>query len=773
MQRYFERRAFMFHFNARQRHVASSLFFLITLFGNLALFSSNSAHAQDGQLTVGDNPEASAAAVLLLQTDEKIAAAREKSANVDRASDPQEWAKIQYALAMVLVDRALMSEKTSTRLEFFSEAMAKLKAAQEEYSVESDPQNWAQCQYDQAVVHSYIIPLLDSEQANNRFKESIAAYQDLLEQVSPEDAREVYDRALYNLAATLWNGRRRVPQEEVPSLLEKALQFAERSLEKRRREEVPMLWARSQTLIAFIHRDRADLAGKEEQPVSLKESIAASQSALEILTDDVHRQEWINVQSNLAQCLTTLASISVNDQAGPIIDQAIAETRQLLKVVNPASQLELWSNMQYNLSTNLYLQASRYGGVERLRLLNQSIAAMQIMYQVNPGARKGTLIGLMRRDLGDTLLNLAASTNSRDESRSLLLEAVDAYRDAANLYRLTQDRAELVSIYQRLGTSLSELAAVTEDAAKIERLRSASADAWRESIAIAELIPLPEQVALSQVSLGRIQFFQGLSGPFAVNAHLLDQAMANLRAGIDALPIQTYALQRAMGQEFLGHASMAKAERVTDASEIELLQASLEAFNRVLEAQPERTQVVTTVVDLLVRLGDRYLNAAQGQDASDSLSGRVEIEKAINAYREALSQTDRETAPALWGRIQAKLLTLELKVAEADEDQKDVESFRRKVAEFQEVIQLLSAQDSPQLWMQTQLNLGLLLHQQARLASGSERTNLLEQAIQHNQLGIERLRELDPQEAESHSRWLDQIKAELADEKEPQPSGER
>jgi len=281
-------------------------------------------------------------------------------------------------------------------------------------------------------------------QGNQRLNQqhAIECYKSAQEVYTREQAPDDWAMTQNNLAAALGTQATLFEGEEQKHLLEEALEAYRQVLQVRTREQAPNQWAMTQNNLAVALYDQATLFDGEQQVRLLEEAIQVYRQALQVWTREYTPGDWAMTQCNLASALHNQASLLEGKEQKGLLEEVIQIYRLVLQVYTREYTPTDWARTQKNLAIALSEQARLLEGEDQKRLLEEAIQAYQNAAQVYtrqhaPERWRNTQLGIAA--IYGQMSSLAESVEERNRwlheaqrcADAVLSATLEGLRDAA------------------------------------------------------------------------------------------------------------------------------------------------------------------------------------------------------------------------------------------------------------------------------------------------------------------------------------------------------
>jgi tetratricopeptide (TPR) repeat protein len=309
-------------------------------------------------------------------------------------------------------------------------------------------------------------------------------------------------------------------------------------------------------------------------------------------------------------------------------------------------------------------------------------------------------------DLRRILAGALAAMGEQKGDNSLMVEAIDIYRQALQEYTRERSPLDWAATQNNLGAALQTLGARESDNTHLEEAVIAYGNALKERTR--ERVPL--DWAATQNNLGNALLALGER----------ESGTTRLREAVDAYrnALQEHTRERAPldwagAQNNLGNALLALGERESGTARLE------EAADAYRDALQELTR--ERVPLLWATTHNNLGNALQTLGARES--DNTHLEEAVTAYRDALQERTRERVPLDWAGTQNNLGNALQTLGERESGTTRLEE---AVAAYRDALHERTRERVPLDWATTQSNLGNAL---SALGDREPGTTRLEEAV--------------------------------------------
>lgn len=245
-------------------------------------------------------------------------------------------------------------------------------------------------------------------------EESVAAYRELLTELSPERTPLDWASAENNLGNSLLA----IGEERGGPELDEAIAAYREALKQRPRQSVPLDWAATET---GLGNGLYAIGIRESGTSKLEEAVAAYRAALQESTRDRAPVIWATLQNNLGNLLGDLG-IRQNDTGK--LEDAVTAYREALKERTRERFPIAWATTQYNLADTLVSLAA---GATEIDSLKQAATGYRAALEEFTQQRAALYWAKAQNNLGYTLFRIGKA----EAGIGALEEAVTAYREAS------------------------------------------------------------------------------------------------------------------------------------------------------------------------------------------------------------------------------------------------------------------------------------------------------------------------------------------------------
>jgi len=292
----------------------------------------------------------------------------------------------------------------------------------------------------------------ERESGTARLEEAVKAYRAALEERRRERVPLQWAKTQNNLGNALLSLGRR---ESGTARLEEAAAAYRAALEERTRERVPLDWATTQNNLGAALRARGE---RESGTARLGEAVAAFSAALEEWTRERVPLDWAGTQNNLGNAL---AALGERESGTARLEEAVKAYRAALEERTRERVPLDWAMTQNNLGLALSTLGERESGTARLE---EAVKAYRAALEERTRERVPLDWAKAQWGLGAALFRLG----ERESGTARLDEAVAAFRAA--LEERTRERVPLdwAASLGNQGVALMLIADRANDAARAE-----------------------------------------------------------------------------------------------------------------------------------------------------------------------------------------------------------------------------------------------------------------------------------------------------------------
>jgi tetratricopeptide (TPR) repeat protein len=201
-----------------------------------------------------------------------------------RAALPQEWARIQNNMGVVL-----------SKLGAVEEAIASFKTALEIFTQKDHPLDWALTQYNLGNMLQYQASERKEAEAALLFQQSAMAYKLALEIYTQQQHPEEWGWAQHKLGVSLYQQGRLSAGRD---LLSQSVVVFRAALTVRTQDCHPEAWASTQYNLGTALWEESSRAAGDNMPL-MEDAIKAYDSALTVYTKTAYPNQWFNTQNGL------------------------------------------------------------------------------------------------------------------------------------------------------------------------------------------------------------------------------------------------------------------------------------------------------------------------------------------------------------------------------------------------------------------------------------------------------------------------------------------
>ncbi|MDX2205057.1 MAG: CHAT domain-containing protein [Hyphomicrobiaceae bacterium] len=315
----------------------------------------------------------------------------------------QDWARVQFGLAMVHLDRV-----RGDRAQNIEAAIAALNATAEVMTREAAASYWASISINLSKAYWHRI---EGRRADN-LERAIEAAEAALAVLSREKAPDTWAAAQQALGASLWARIRGVRADNV----EKAIAAYEQALAVASLEKSAKAWAGIHDNLGMAYAER----GRGNARENLQRSAAHFENAARVFTREAYPSEWAQLNMNFANLLLDAEL----DSPAERIERAIARYTAALTVYTPQAYPERSARVKLNLGI-AYARRIKGNAADNVE---QAIAAYESALGHYTRASdpskwavaQNNLAGALRqRAGGDRAANLAAAAAAAEAALSV------------------------------------------------------------------------------------------------------------------------------------------------------------------------------------------------------------------------------------------------------------------------------------------------------------------------------------------------------------------
>jgi tetratricopeptide (TPR) repeat protein len=581
-----------------------------------------------------------------------------------RESAPTEWAEIQSHLGIVLKEQALTKEKQEERYPLLEEALTAFQNVLQVFTRKSAPTEWTMAQFNLGIVLEEQAQMAEGQERHKLLEEALTAFEDVLQVFTREVVPIEWAKTQFNLGLVLKEQAQMAEGQERHKLLEEALTAFQQDLQVRTREVVPIEWAKTQFNLGLVLKEQAQMAEGQEHHRLLEEALTAFEDVLQVFTRASAPKEWAMTQTSLSNVLCTQANSAYGIVRRHLLERATAALKTTLLIWTQESTSE-WALVQNNLGNILREQTRFAEGQERRYLLEEALTAFQQSLQVR--TREVVPIGwaTTQFNLGLVLKDQAQMAEGQ-ERRYLLKEALTAFEDVLQVFTRASAPNDWAKVQEGLGEILNEQAMLAEGQ-EHHRLLEEALTAFEDALQVFTRASAPNEWAKTQNSLSIVLCNQADSAYGIVRLHLLERATTALKATSLVWTQEPTSIDWALVQGSLGN---------------------------ILNQQAM---------------------LAKGQERHRLL------EETLTAFQQALQIFTRESTPIEWAKTQNNLgfvLNHQAMLAEGQERHRLLEA---AIAAYQQALLVLVREQFPLDWRMTQNNIGIAMKEQAKLIRGFQR----------------------------------------------------
>lgn len=232
-----------------------------------------------------------------------LQAAALEQATINRyspAAAPQEWARAQSNLGTLLQAQAERTEEEDTADSLYLQAIAAYNAALAVYTRNDHPQEWARIQNNMGVILSKL----------GAIEEAVATFRTALEIFTRSDYPQDWALTHYNLGNMLQFQASEKKEAAAIDLLRQSAAAYQQALEIYTPQQHPEEWGWAQHKLGVSLYQQGRLSAGRDL---LTQSATAFRAALAVRTQDCHPEEWASTQYNLGTALWEESSRAAGD----------------------------------------------------------------------------------------------------------------------------------------------------------------------------------------------------------------------------------------------------------------------------------------------------------------------------------------------------------------------------------------------------------------------------------------------------------------------------
>jgi tetratricopeptide (TPR) repeat protein len=274
------------------------------------------------------------------------------------------------------------------------------------------PVDWTRIQHNLGL---QLYTLGARESGTAMLEESVAAYREVLTELSPERTPLDWASAENNLGNSLLAiGEKQTGGTK----LDEAIAAYREALKARPRQRVPLDWAATET---GLGNGLYAIGIRGSGTAGLEEAVAAYRAALQESTRDRAPLIWATLQNNLGNALGELGTRQKD--TGKLEDAVTAYREALKERARERFPID-WATTQYNLADTLTRFAA---GATEIDSLKQAVTAYRAALEELTQQRAALYWARAQTNLGNTLFRIGKA----EAGTGTLEEAVTAYREAS------------------------------------------------------------------------------------------------------------------------------------------------------------------------------------------------------------------------------------------------------------------------------------------------------------------------------------------------------
>jgi tetratricopeptide (TPR) repeat protein len=404
-------------------------------------------------------------------------------AQVNRNDEPAIW-------AATLVDAGMAHSALGIRVageaahEHLAAAVTCDRKALEVFTREQFPQDWARTQNNLGIALKEQALLTAGDDAAALLAQAVQAYRNALQVYTRERFPQDWAMTQKNLGNALKEQALRTAGDDAAALLAQAVEAYRNALQVYTREQFPQAWARTQNNLGGALKEQALRTAGEDTAALLAQAVEACRNALQVYTRERFPQDWAMTQNNLGIALKEQGLRTAGDDAAALLAQAVEAYRNALQLRTREQFPRAWAMTQNNLGSALKEQALRTAGGDAATLLAQAVEACSNALQVRTREQFPQAWAMTQDNLGNALKEQALRTAGDDAAAAALLaQAVEAYRNALQVYTRERFPQDWARTQNNLGSALKEQAPRTagDDAAA---LLAQAVEAYRNALQV-------------------------------------------------------------------------------------------------------------------------------------------------------------------------------------------------------------------------------------------------------------------------------------------------
>ena len=370
----------------------------------------------------------------------------------------------------------------------------------------------------------------------------------------------------------------------------------------------------------------------------------AFQKAIAHVRPDGQGEQWADLQLRLGNAEAALVSRSEGTEISAHEKSARNAYQAALTVYTREQLPQGWATTQNNLGNALSELAGRSDGVQSSQYLQQAVDAYRNALQVRTREKLPQDWAATQNNLGIALGDLAGRSEGAQAYQYLLQQAVDAYRNALQVYTREQLPQDWASTQNNLGIPLVDLAGCSEGAQAAQYLQQA-VDAYRNALQVYTREKLPQGWAQIQNNLGiALGELAERSKGAQASRYLLQQALHAYRNALQVRTREQLPQGWASTQNNLGNALRSLAGRSKGAQASQYLQQAVDAYCNALQVRT-REQLPQGWASTENNLGVALRSLAGRSKGAQSSQY---LQQAVDAHRNALQVYTESAFPARW-----------------------------------------------------------------------------------------------------------------------------
>jgi tetratricopeptide (TPR) repeat protein len=490
--------------------------------------------------------------------------------------------------------------------------------------------------------------------------------------------------------------------------------------------------ARQQNEIQGLQGQLAAQADSQKQVVNEGLAEWAKADGLDVHVAQQKVLEWargIQVEPGVSAERRALAAFALKNygEAADLFGEATDDEMESLDKLKKQQQEQNRVALQKILETtqqraNALQLVGRYH--DATAVLKKTRDYISVQQKASP--EDGGLRNLWLDSMNVTAIARAAegSVSSADLSAQLLAQSVSDFQIIDREYAATGNRQGIAMTQLGLGDVLcdeGERLGGIEAANVLER----AVQAYRDALNIYTKADFRMHWAAAEVGLGNALLKEGERGSDDKAALLLEQAVQAYGSALEVRTKADFPQEWASTEMNLGDALVRQGERAGDDKAAALFEQAVQAYRNALEVRTKaelREDWAQAQVNLGVALWDEG-NRVDGEQAS------VFLEQSVRSYRSALEVYTEAALPQDWARTQMNLGIALKDEGDRASGEQAAGLFDQAVLAYRSALRVRTKMALPQQWALTQINLGSALLDKGKLG-GDETARLMDQSTQ-------------------------------------------